>query len=147
MRTLGYIALLMSLAGIANAGIGGIAGGEVPQPKDVSGKLVGGSILFQMHSSSVNPLYSRTLCFDGKSFHAQIQDCNGSMNKDSELKCDSKWATQPMKSTREICKDRQDGVCTAIKSVPFVQSPIREIDVYQGESLVKKIEYRVPDCP
>lgn len=138
--------ILLTILGVSTsliAGVGGISGGH----KD----LQGGHINFQRESTFVSPVYSKTLCFDGVDFHATINKCAKERNGDSGG-CERMIkvrATQPMESTRERCKRSGGGDndhCQKWETVPFIQNPVRTVDVMNGDHVVKKVKVRVKSC-
>lgn len=138
--------ILLTVFGFAatlEAGVGGISGGHK--------NLQGGHINFQRESTFVHPVYSKTLCFDGSDFHAQIKKCAEWGGGDDErcVRYETIRAVQPSESTRERCAregGRDGGSCQKWETVPFVQSPIRKVDVIQGKHVVKQVKVKVRSC-
>lgn len=137
-RLLAIIVLLAT--SLASAGVGGISGGNITK----------GHILFQDYSVFVNPVYHKSLCFDGASFHAIVNVCADRENND-ESKClnfKKVAAEQPMKSTREVCVQREGSSdeCVKWQRKSFVQEPVRTLEISVDDEVVKRIEYKVPGC-
>lgn len=138
--------ILLAFIGVSTsltAGVGGISGGHK--------NLSGGHINFQRESTFVSPVHSKSLCFDGADFHAIINKCAQHRNNDSGS-CERMIkvkAIQPMESTRERCKRSGGGDndnCQKWETVPYIQKPIRTVDVMSGDHVVKKVKVRVRSC-
>ncbi len=126
------LAAIMGL-GSAHAGIGGISGGHVH---------------FQRESTWVNPVYSKTLCFDGEDFHAKIKKCAkyGGRDDNNCERFEVIDAVQPMVSTKKICKRDTDSQCLEWQELPYIQNPNRYFDFYNDDRFVKRTKFKVKSC-
>lgn len=128
---------LIFLASLAHAGVGGMQGGHVT---------------FQRESTFVSPLFSKSLCFDGSDFHAEIRKCAKWDLSDDDAKCvryEKVKAVQPMISTRQRCDQyggRDDGRCLKMITVPFIQKPERKVQIVEDDQVIKEIMVKVKDC-
>jgi len=127
--------ILVALIGFssANAGIGGASGGHVN---------------FQRESTFVSPLFSKSLCFDGVDFHADVSKCVKWSN-DDDRDCLEKvkvHAVQPQESTRERCDKYNDNRCELWKTVPFIQSEVRKVDIIENDRVVANKFVKVKQC-
>lgn len=148
---LGLMVLILMMGLDATAGIGGISGGDVPDPKSINGRLSGGKILFKKYSTSVSPIYSKSLCFDGDQFKARVSGCQLLTTQKERDNCQSSKGievTQPMVDTRTVCAKKEKGEsCQEWVERPLIQSPTRLIQVLDNDGQeISEFEYRVPDC-
>lgn len=136
------IAVLALVTLSTYAGVGGIAGGTEKFQK-------GSHINFQRASTFVNVLYSRTLCHDNHDFQAVVRQCVLWSN-DDDRKClehEKVKIYQPMESTRQRCKRKEDDKCVEWITVPFIQGPKRIVEIKDDEDNVKSIKrVIVPSC-
>jgi len=131
MKSLILVALIAFSS--ANAGIGGASGGHVN---------------FQRESTFVSPLFSKSLCFDGVDFHAKVKKCVKWTNDDERRCIESETieAVQPQESTRERCDKYTDDGCQLWKTVPFIQSEVRKIDIIEDDRVVANKFVKVKEC-
>jgi hypothetical protein len=126
-------------------------------------QMIGDKVHFQAASTWVNSYYSKSLCFDGANFHAEVTKC-AEYREDSkgERECVATMkvaAVQPQVSTREICAEyREDNTgnneCVSWKSVPYVQSEVKTVKFYKEQNdegdlaslPFKTVTYTVPAC-
>lgn len=117
----------------AHAGIGGASGGHVN---------------FQRESTFVSPLFSKSLCFDGVDFHAKVRKCV-KWTQDDERRCEETIiieAVQPQESTRERCAKVTEDGCDLWKTVPFIQSEVRKVDIMEDDKVVGNKFAKVKEC-
>jgi len=113
----------------------------------------GDKIEFQADSAFVSAVFSKSLCLDGDTYKAVITKCTQWKNQHGESTCVASAkvaASQPAASTREICtaRDGREGNCTAWATVPYVQSPVKNVQVYSANdgNLIKEFTVTVPSC-
>ncbi len=116
------------------------------------GGMSGGHIQFQKESTFVHPLYHKSLCYDGDSFHAKVNKCvewKESGDKSTCVRTQTVWAEQPRESKHQRCARSagDDGTCLAWEEVPLVQNPDRYFEFADEDGRVtKRVEFRVKDC-
>lgn len=116
--------------------------------------VTGDKILFQSVSTYVSAVYSKSLCLNGDTYEAQVNECTEWRNRgDNGPECVATrkvLATQPMVSTRQICTregGRDGGVCLNWETVEFVQSPVRTVKFYNShDQLIKTAQVTIPAC-
>ena len=101
----------------------------------------GAHIHFQKDSTWVNALYSRTLCLNSATdtYEATISVCVEWRNEDGDRDCvqrGTKMAFQPRVSTRQRCARYSNDDCKAYETVAYVQSPERNVTIYDNEDQV-----------
>lgn len=116
------------------------------------GGMQGGHVNFQRESTFVSPLFSKSLCFDGVDYHAEIRKCVKWDLSNDDVTCvryEKVKAMQPMVSTREHCEHfggNDDNRCEKWVTVPFIQKPERKVQVMNDGQLVKEVIVKVRDC-
>lgn len=125
------LAMLISIQSFA--GVGGVAGGNV---------------LFQRDSTYISPI-SRSLCHNGVNFRAVIEVC-AVWNDKNQNGCRSwkeKEIFQPIYGVKKTCVVPNEDHCTEMKERPFVQSPVREVEIVDSNSRVlERTTITVPSC-
>jgi hypothetical protein len=116
--------------------------------------MTGDKIHFQKESTWVNSYYSKSICFDGTDFHAQVSTCVKWVNRRGGQECakyGKKAAVQPQVSLRKRCVESRgrDGECTKWEMVRYFQDDVRTIKFFRGDRdhrPYKTIEYQIPSC-
>ncbi|CBW25708.1 putative exported protein [Halobacteriovorax marinus SJ] len=114
--------------------------------------VTGDKIHFQKDSTYVSAAYSKSLCFDGENFKANIRKCTRWTTND-ERRCTRYGvfaATQPQESTRKRCArwgGRDDSNCLKWETVRYFQSEVRTVKFYgQNDDLRKTETIVIPTC-
>ena len=110
-----------------------------------------GHVHFQADSTWVNPVTSRSLCFENGEFRAMVSKCiETRMMRGGEecVRWGKKWITQPANSTRLVCADDGGrGECRDLVRVPYVQSRERRVTYYADRGGATRTEIvTVPAC-
>ncbi|MCB0407096.1 MAG: hypothetical protein KDD34_02765, partial [Bdellovibrionales bacterium] len=103
----------------------------------------------QNDSLRISPL-DKTLCHDGKKFHAIKDQCIAFSGKE-ESGCSKQIEVaiqQPIYSKKDVCLDSNSRGCKKWGVEPFIQSPIRimqQMD-HRGIRVLDEFEVIVPHC-
>jgi hypothetical protein len=119
-----------------------------------SAVTTGGSIHFQEDGVFVNAAYSKSLCFDGSTFHALASKCVAWENDQGDRNCVetvTASVSQPQMSEKQRCvkTDGREGNCLKYITVPFFQSEVRTVNYYRNnddQDLIKSEVITVPAC-
>lgn len=115
------------------------------------GGASGGSIFFQEHSTWVEPT-APSLCVQDDMFRARMTTCQKWTGRE-QSNCAKKkdiFIYQPIESEIEKCRleKGRGGWCADPQIVPFYQSPVRVIDIFdrRGEHVIEQVEIEVKRC-
>ncbi len=117
--------------------------------------VAGDKILFQSVSTYVSAVFSKSLCLNGDTYEALVNECTEWRNRgnDNGPECvafKKVTAYQPMASTRQRCAEytgRDQNHCAVWETVDFVQSPVRTVKFYNSnDQLIKTAKVTIPAC-